>query len=100
MLLITPRLVRTLARPEAGFLEFAAGTDATSGAARARAARPDVHPPRRYPARPGDADAPAAAGRGLTMPARSRPVGDPPGQPTAPVPGGIQPPPTAPPTQQ
>ena len=33
VLLITPRLVRTLARPEAGFTEFAAGTDATSGAA-------------------------------------------------------------------
>ena len=32
VLLITPRLVRTLARPEAGSVEFAAGTEASSGA--------------------------------------------------------------------
>ncbi|HEU4644259.1 MAG TPA: hypothetical protein VFS80_01700 [Burkholderiales bacterium] len=31
VLLITPRLVRTLARPEAGSVEFAAGTEASSG---------------------------------------------------------------------
>ena len=32
VLLITPRLVRTLARPEGGSVEFAAGTEASSGA--------------------------------------------------------------------
>jgi general secretion pathway protein D len=32
VLLITPRLVRTLARPEGGAVEFAAGTEASSGA--------------------------------------------------------------------
>src|SRR5687768_1373071 len=32
VLLMTPRLVRTLARPEAGSVEFAAGTEASTGA--------------------------------------------------------------------
>ena len=31
MLLITPRLQRTLARPDAGSVEFAAGTEAQTG---------------------------------------------------------------------
>src|SRR5204863_7620967 len=34
VLLITPRLVRTLARPDAGSVEFAAGTEAATGAPR------------------------------------------------------------------
>ena len=34
VLLITPRLLRTLERPEAGALEFAAGTEGTAGALR------------------------------------------------------------------
>jgi general secretion pathway protein D len=34
VLLITPRLVRQLARPEAGAVEFAAGTEAATGAPR------------------------------------------------------------------
>src|SRR5438477_3169120 len=34
VLLITPRLVRTLARPDASSVEFAAGTDASTGAPR------------------------------------------------------------------
>jgi general secretion pathway protein D len=34
VLLITPRLMRTLARPEAGSVEFAAGTEASTGAPR------------------------------------------------------------------
>jgi general secretion pathway protein D len=33
VLLITPRLARTLARPSAGAIEFAAGTDASAGTA-------------------------------------------------------------------
>jgi len=38
VLLITPRLMRTLARPEAGSVEFAAGTEASTGAPRLGAA--------------------------------------------------------------
>jgi general secretion pathway protein D len=47
VLLITPRLVRTLARPDAGAVEFAAGTEASSGAPRAAFAPPlpDAPPP-------------------------------------------------------
>ena len=37
VLLITPRLMRTLARPEASSIEFAAGTESSSGAPRAGA---------------------------------------------------------------
>jgi general secretion pathway protein D len=38
VLLITPRLMRTLARPEAGSVEFAAGTEASTGTPRLGAA--------------------------------------------------------------
>ena len=38
VLLITPRLMRTLARPEAGAVEFAAGTEASTGTPRLGAA--------------------------------------------------------------
>jgi general secretion pathway protein D len=43
VLLITPRLVRTLARPDVRSLEFAAGTESTTGASAARVA-PVIRP--------------------------------------------------------
>jgi general secretion pathway protein D len=45
VLLITPRLARTLARPEAGSVEFAAGTEASTGARPAALAAPAVPVP-------------------------------------------------------
>jgi general secretion pathway protein D len=44
VLLITPRLMRSLARPEAGSVEFAAGTEAATGTPRLGAAPPFVPP--------------------------------------------------------
>jgi general secretion pathway protein D len=54
VLLITPRLVRTLARPDVRSLEFAAGTESTTGASAARVApvirpSPAVRPPAPVP---------------------------------------------------
>jgi general secretion pathway protein D len=58
VLLITPRLMRTLARPEAGSVEFAAGTEASTGAPRFGAA-PGILPspmiPTPVPQQPGGA---------------------------------------------
>jgi len=48
VLLITPRLMRTLARPDAGSVEFAAGTEASTGTPRLGAAPltiPSIPPP-------------------------------------------------------
>jgi general secretion pathway protein D len=45
VLLITPRLMRSLARPEAGSVEFAAGTEAATGTPRLGAVAPFVPPP-------------------------------------------------------
>ncbi len=45
VLLITPRLVRTLARPDVRSIEFAAGTEAAAGAAPMGAAPPTFIPP-------------------------------------------------------
>jgi general secretion pathway protein D len=42
VLLITPRIVRTLARPDAAAVEFAAGTEASTGTPRLGAAPPSV----------------------------------------------------------
>jgi general secretion pathway protein D len=87
VLLMTPRLVRTLARPEAGSVEFAAGTEASTGAR--PGAAPLIAPPIVVPA-----IAPPAA----VQPA---PAAEPPpaGVPTAPVTppsivpfGGVKPP--------
>jgi general secretion pathway protein D len=62
VLLITPRLVRTLARPHARSVEFAAGTEASSGAAPGAApaafvpiTQPQVTPP--APAKPAPSGA-------------------------------------------
>jgi len=79
VLLITPRIVRTLARPYAGALEFAAGTETSTGAPRLGAA-PSVAPfavappvpgaptPEETPyAAPGAPAAPAAPGSPPSM---------------------------------
>jgi general secretion pathway protein D len=68
VLLITPRLVRTLARPDAGSVEFAAGTEASTGTPRLGAAPlsiPSIPPP---PPQPGEGE-PAAPPPPTTSPA-------------------------------
>jgi general secretion pathway protein D len=79
VLLITPRLVRTLARPDAGSVEFAAGTEASTGA-------PGPGGPPAY-APPAPAPAPQLP---ATQPAPAAPLQS----PTAPVVpfGGMTPP--------
>jgi len=63
VLLITPRLVRTLARPEASSVEFAAGTEAATGAPRLAGevpfpvSAPPVAPQPPVPTPPGPPDA-------------------------------------------
>jgi general secretion pathway protein D len=56
VLLITPRLVRTLARPDARSIEFAAGTEASTGAPASAAP-----PPPQSPAKPAAESPPAPA---------------------------------------
>lgn len=60
VLLMTPRLVRTLARPDARTMEFAAGTEASTGAAPFTAGPPSPTPAI-TPAPPAKAPAPAQA---------------------------------------
>jgi general secretion pathway protein D len=88
VLLITPRLVRTLARPDAASVEFAAGTEASTGTPRLGAAPPII---------PGIAPAPQPPITGGAAPTES--TGEPPlvepAKPAAPpamVPfGGVKP---------
>ncbi len=85
VLLITPRLVRTLARPEARAVEFAAGTEASSGAAPVAPpvpVAPSETQPGAQPVPPSPPPAPGAASP--TAPAT--------GSTMAPF-GGVQPPP-------
>ena len=83
VLLITPRLMRTLARPEAGAVEFAAGTEASSGArpgAAPAVIAPPVLPPQQTPPGPEDPQ--------ITTPPALKPA-----PPPAFVPfGGVKPP--------
>ncbi|MGH8742579.1 MAG: type II secretion system protein GspD, partial [Burkholderiales bacterium] len=80
VLLITPRLVRTLARPDAGSVEFAAGTEASTGTPRLGAAPlsipsiPQPVPPQveEQAAPPATAPAPTATGRRLPGPGSRR----------------------------
>jgi len=62
VLLITPRLVRTLARPDVRSVEFSAGTEASAGAPPAGAvpAAPVRKPPAQQPAPPKPAAPPAS----------------------------------------
>ena len=88
VLLMTPRLARTLARPDAGSVEFAAGTESATGAPRLGAAPPGI-PPIPAPAfsGPDETSVPGAVPIAPTAPAPAAPV------PTAPlVPfGGVKP---------
>ncbi|HEX6267470.1 MAG TPA: secretin and TonB N-terminal domain-containing protein, partial [Burkholderiales bacterium] len=88
VLLITPRLMRTLARPDAGSVEFAAGTEASTGTPRLGAAPLSI--PVIPPGAPqGEAPAPAAP------PVQGVPGSAPYAAPTTPqiVPfGGVKPP--------
>ena len=89
VLLITPRLVRTIARPDARTAEFAAGTELSTGATPLiGAAPPPGAPPAPKPAAPKPAP-PAPAAQPEPAP--------PPGTPPPPAPGmvpfgGVQPP--------
>ncbi len=94
VLLITPRLIRTLARPGVGSVEFAAGTEASTGAPRLGVPPVSIPaisaPPQGVPPAPGqEGELPAA-------------VPAPTPAPTTPliVPfGGMKPPPASPPGQ-
>ncbi len=75
VLLITPRLMRTLARPDAGSVEFAAGTEASTGTPRLGAAPlsiPSIAPPAApsedQPAPPPATTPPATPGMPLIVP--------------------------------
>jgi len=85
VLLITPRIMRTLARPEAGSVEFAAGTEASTGTPRLGAAPPTI-PLIPAPTPPEEGAAPA-------YPTPAPPVApSAPGSPPAMVPfGGVKP---------
>jgi general secretion pathway protein D len=103
VLLITPRLVRTLARPDARTLEFAAGTEASTGVGVGGAipsiAPPPVPPrPIAPPPAPGVPTTPGAPGSSpsILMPQQGFPTpASPSGATTPPVP--VQPAPTPPP---
>ena len=95
VLLITPRLVRTIARPDARTAEFAAGTELSTGAAPlVGAAPPGVagapRPPAPAPATPLPVPAPPAP---AAQPEPPPPAGTPPPPAPGMVPfGGMQPP--------
>jgi general secretion pathway protein D len=91
VLLITPRIMRTLQRPDAASVEFAAGTEASTGTPRLGAAPPSlpVVPP------PQVEEAPVIPPTVIAPPATPAA----PGSPPAMVPfGGIQAPPQPPPS--
>ena len=93
VLLITPHIVRTLERPDAAAVEFAAGTEASTGTPRLGAAPPSV------PYIPAPQPAPALPG----MPPAAPVAPAAPGSPSSMVPfGGVQgaPQPAQPPPQQ
>ncbi|MGH8701062.1 MAG: secretin N-terminal domain-containing protein [Burkholderiales bacterium] len=89
VMLITPRLVRTLARPDARSIEFAAGTEASAGAPSVGVA-PVVQPLVPQPAQPKPAAAPPAPQSAVPPddPAQLTPF--PGGVPMVPF-GGVQP---------
>jgi general secretion pathway protein D len=74
MLLITPRLVRTLARPDARSVEFAAGTEASSGSPAGVVPQQQIQPPSQaaqpanvQPVAPVESPQPAIIVPGRTM---------------------------------
>jgi general secretion pathway protein D len=74
VLLITPRLVRTLARPDARTLEFAAGTEASSGAGLGGAIPAFIQPAPPPPKPAASAVAPPAPGAFVPSPAAPAPL--------------------------
>ncbi|MGH6631476.1 MAG: hypothetical protein ACREB3_17240, partial [Burkholderiales bacterium] len=86
VMLITPRLVRTLARPDARSIEFAAGTEASAGAPAVGVA-PAVQPPA---PQPKPAAAPPAPQSAVPPDDPAQPTPFPGGVPMVPV-GGVQP---------
>jgi general secretion pathway protein D len=74
VLLITPRLVRTLARPDARSLEFAAGTEASSGAGLGGAIPAFVQPAPPPPKPAAATVAPPAPGAFVPSPAAPAPL--------------------------
>jgi len=102
MLLITPRLMRTIARPGASSVEFAAGTEASTGVAAGGgfvpAPIPPLEPglPPQLPPIPGASQTPPAAGSPPLLPQPTPPPAAPPAaQPATPdmLPFGGQKPP-------
>ena len=92
VLLITPRLARTLARPDAASVEFAAGTEASTGAPRLGAAPPVIPgvPPPQPPITGGAAPSESTGIPGEGEPGQVQPPK--PATPPAMVPfGGIKP---------
>src|SRR4051812_36776265 len=86
VLLITPRIMRTLARPDAASVEFAAGTEASTGTPRLRAAPPLLPGIPAQPGIPHESSGPAAPP--IAVPATPAA----PGSPPAMVPfGGMRP---------
>jgi general secretion pathway protein D len=88
VLLITPRLMRTLARPAAGSVEFAAGTEASTGGRAATIPVPQIFVPQPPAAQPPAARPPAARPPAAGEPAQPE---APTGQPMVPF-GGVRPP--------
>lgn len=77
VLLITPRIVRSLARPEAASVEFAAGTEASTGTPRLGAAPPSlpvIPAPQPSVTLPDESGAPSVAPTVPTSPAPSAPT--------------------------
>jgi general secretion pathway protein D len=93
VLLITPRLMRTLARPAAGSVEFAAGTEASTGGRAATIPVPQIFVPQPPAAQPPAAQPPAARPPAARPPAAGEPAQPqaPTGQPMVPF-GGVRPP--------
>jgi len=101
MLLITPRLMRTIARPGASSVEFAAGTEASTGVSAGGGFAPSQIPPLdpllppQLPPIPGASQTPPAAGSPSLIPQPAPPAAEPGAQPAAPdmLPFGGQKPP-------
>jgi len=90
VLLITPRLMRTLARPDASSIEFAAGTEASTGAPRLGIAEPvSVSPPPPAPQAQPPVPTPAGPPDASGLPSIPLPQPGPP--PVVPF-GGVRPP--------
>jgi general secretion pathway protein D len=94
VLLITPRLARTLARPDASSVEFAAGTEASTGTPRLGAAAPIIPSTPTIPQPPITGGAAPTESTGGT-PGEGEPSSVQPAKPAAPpalVPfGGVKP---------